>query len=567
MRIPATDISRVRETAAYKWADMAAHGGGKRLQCELVRLAARRFLEDLKRKDLYFDTDEYARLVKYYSIFKHTKGLLRGEAFILRPDQEFFLGQIVSWKRRSDGEKRIRETYKEVAKKNGKSWEAGGMAGYFLTACGESEAEVYSLATSEKQAGESWKAFKSMSKTNSRYRKALEYRSGEIRHPKSGSFFQPLPSTGDLLDGKNASFILADEYHLFKPRDDMSLLSLVSGSVARKYALTFKITTAGWNTFGSCYDERKRAETVLKGTVEMDSYLPMIFALDSEDDWQDEGNWHKANPALGISKSLSAMRLEYEKAVISPRTLNNFKNKQLDLWTNAEDNWLSVEQWRKCERTYTPGELQGKRCFLGLDLSDRRDLTALVLLFPEQDGILKPHALPYLYVPAVSAIRRETQDKVPYIAWSERGFVKLEDEGYINKTKIFEKIMSLSKTFDIQCVAYDPWHAGDIAEGLQSEGVDTLAVRQGFKTLSPACMQLEEWVVEEKFTYDGNEAMTWCAGNVVLRRDENNNICPDKRRSTERIDGIAGLLNAIVAMQTGAEKSKTISECPVRILS
>lgn len=566
MKIPATDIARVSRTPAYKWADMAAHGGGERLQCEFIRLAARRFLEDLKRKDLFFDVDEYERLVRYYGIFKHTKGLLRGQDFILRPDQEFFLGQIVGWKYRATGERRIRETYKEVAKKNGKSWEAGGIAGYFLTSAGEGEAEVYSLATSEKQAGESWKAFKSMSKTNARYRKCLEYRSGEIRHPKSGSFFQPLPSTGDLLDGKNASFILADEYHLFKPRDDMSLSSLVSGSVARAYSLVFKITTAGWNTFGSCYDERKRAENILKGTVQLDSYLPMIFTLDDGDDWQDERNWHKANPALGLSKSLSAMRLEYEKAVINPRTLNNFKNKQLDLWTNAEDNWLSVEQWRKCERQYKLGELSGKRCYLGMDLSDRRDLTALVLLFPEQDGIPKPHVLPYLYVPAVSAIRRETQDKVPYLAWSERGFVKLEDEGYINKGKIFEKIMSLSKTFDIMCVAYDPWHAGDIAESLQSEGVNTLAVRQGFKTLSPACAQLEEWVVEEKFTHNGNEAMAWCAGNVVLRRDENNNICPDKKRSTERIDGIAGLVNAIVSMQNGADKSKIIADCPVRFL-
>lgn len=561
-----TDIARVRRTDAYKWADAVSNGATEHPQCELVRQAARRFLDDLMRDDLFFDLEAYGRLVRYFGMFRHTKGLLRGQSFKLRPDQEFFLGQIAAWRIRGTGELRIRETYKEVAKKNGKSWEAGGMAGYALTSAGESEAEVYSLATSEKQAGESWKAFKSMSKTTLQYRKTLEYRTEEIRHPKSGSVFMPLPSTGDLLDGKNASFVLVDEYHLFKPRDDMSLQSLVSGSVARAYALTFKITTAGWNTFGSCYDERKRAEAVLKGTIQMDSYLPLIFTLDAGDDWQDERNWHKANPALGISKSLSAMRLEYEKAVVNPRLLNNFKNKQLDLWTNAEDNWLSVDAWRKCEKSCSLEALKGKFCFLGMDLSDRRDLTALVLLFPPQDGLDKAHILPYLFVPAVSAVRRETQDKVPYLAWSERGFVKLEDSGYINKTMIFEKIMQLSKTFDIRCVAYDPWHAGDIAEGLQSEGVETLAVRQGFQTLSPACKQLEEWISEEKLTHNGNEAMAWCAGNVVLRKDENNNISPDKRKSTERIDGIAALVNAIAAMQKGADKAKTITECPVRIL-
>ena len=187
MSISRTDTAAVKATPAYKWAfDVAT---GKDIQCEYVKLAADRFLRDLKRKDITFDVDEYARLNRYYSMFLHTKGLLRGERFVLRPDQQFVVGQLVAWKNRETGERRFTDAYKEVARKNGKSWEAGGLAGYHLTSAGESEAEVYTLATSEKQAGESWKAFRSMSKTCQKYAKTLEYRTGEIRHPKSGESF------------------------------------------------------------------------------------------------------------------------------------------------------------------------------------------------------------------------------------------------------------------------------------------------------------------------------------------------------------------------------------------
>ena len=173
MKLKQTDLAAVKATPAYKWAMESA--GVKSKQCEFVKLAADRFLRDLKRKDITFDVDEYARLNRYYSMFVHTKGLLKGERFVLRPDQQFVVGQLVAWKYRETGERRFTDAYKEVARKNGKSWEAGGLAGYHLTSAGESEAEVYTLATSEKQAGESWKAFRSMSKTMPRYAKTLEY--------------------------------------------------------------------------------------------------------------------------------------------------------------------------------------------------------------------------------------------------------------------------------------------------------------------------------------------------------------------------------------------------------
>lgn len=567
LKIPKTDLARVYETPAYKWAFEAALDASN--ECELVKLAALRFGRDLKRDDLYFDLDAYERVVRYYSMFRHTKGLLRGRRFELRPDQEFFIGQIMAWKNRSDGSRRITETYKEVARKNGKSWEAGGLAGYFLTANGESEPEVCSLATSAKQAAESWNAFRSMSRTAPRYARTLEYRIDVVRHPRSGGKFEPLPSVGENLDGRNPSFILIDEYHLFKRIDDQSRDSLKGGTGARSERLEFKITTGGSNPFGSCYEERKRAIDVLRGTADIDNYLPLIFTLDKGDDWTDERNWRKANPALGISKELSAMRELFNEAQYSPRLANAFKNKQLDLWTNAAEGWLSVDVWNALARPRPPEELRGKRCVVGMDLSETNDLTAFTFLFPPQDGLPKWYVRKIFYCPKLPAVIRQT-NKVPYLTWIDSGFIRCSGDKRIDMHYCADDILKEIRQggYAVEAFAYDAWKSNIIIDTITREGVPSRAVRQNYRELSPACRQLETLIDNGEIEHDGNPCMSFCVGNVVLDKDPNGNIKPNKVRSADKIDGVASLVDALAYFTntTDNPQERVIDDCPIRML-
>jgi phage terminase large subunit-like protein len=560
-----TDIASIKQTEAYKFAKECTEKSST--QCEYIKLCADRFLRDLKRDDLFFDVDAYERIIRYYRIFRHTKGFLKGERFDLRNDQKFFIGQIIAWKNRSDNSQRITETYKEVARKNGKSWEAGGLAGYHLTSAGEGEAEVYSLATSVRQASESWKAFKSMSKTNSKYAKTLEYRIGAVRHPKSASVFEPLASVGENLDGKNPSFILIDEYHLFRKIDDESRNSLRGGAVARNNRLEFKITTGGSNTFGSCFEERKRAIDVLKGTIELDFYLPIIFTLDDGDDWTDERVWHKANPALNISKSLSAMREEFRLAQHSPRLVNVFKQKQLDLWTNEAKAWLSVDDWRNLAKPIPAEELRGKHCIIGVDLSETNDLTAITFLFPPQDSLRNYYARTIFFCPSVPAVIRQT-NKVPYLTWQAQGFIRYSGEKRIDFKKVADEVMHEIKQggYAVDCIAFDAWKSNVLIEEFKKNGLNTQPIKQYYQQLSPACRMLEELIDKGEITNDGNECMTWNIGNVVLDTDPNGNVKPNKQKSSEKIDGVASLIDALAYLNLENKTSNIITECPIRLL-
>lgn len=562
MTLKQTDLAAVKATPAYKWAMESA--GVKSKQCEFVKLAAERFLRDLKRKDITFDVDEYARLNRYYSMFVHTKGLLKGERFVLRPDQQFVVGQLVAWKYRETGERRFTDAYKEVARKNGKSWEAGGLAGYHLTSAGESEAEVYTLATSEKQAGESWKAFRSMSKTMPRYAKTLEYRVGEIRHPKSGSIFAPLPSTGENLDGKNPSFIITDEYHLFRQQHDESRSSLRGGGGARKNIIEYKITTGGSNTFGSCYEERQRAINLLRGTIDLDMYLPIIFTLDKDDDWADERNWHKANPALGISKSLQFMRNAFTLTQHSARAISEFKTKQLDLWTNEVSAWLNVEDWRNLTREIPAEKLVGKRCIVGMDLGETNDLTAFAILFPPQDGLDKWYLRTRFFVPKVGAVIRET-NKVPYLTWAGQGYITFSGDKRVEMLHIAQEMLKDLSRYNVEFLAFDAWKSNVVIEAFKSAGIDCRPIKQYYQQLSPSCSMFAELIDKCDITHDGNPCMSFCVGNVVVDEDPNGNIKPNKRRSSEKIDGVAAVVDALAGYKMQTEK-KVITECPIRFL-
>lgn len=563
MKLKQTDLAAVKATPAYKWAMESA--GGKSTQCEFVKLAADRFLRDLKRKDIIFDVDEYARLNRYYSMFVHTKGLLKGERFVLRPDQQFVVGQLVAWKYRETGERRFTDAYKEVARKNGKSWEAGGLAGYHLTSAGESEAEVYTIATSEKQAVESWKAFRSMSKTMPRYAKTLEYRVGEIRHPKSGGIFAPLPSTGENLDGKNPSFIITDEYHLFRQQHDESRSSLRGGGGARKNIIEYKITTGGSNTFGSCYEERQRAINLLRGTIDLDMYLPIIFTLDKDDDWTDERNWHKANPALGISKSLKFMRNAFALTQQSARAISEFKTKQLDLWTNEVSAWLNVEDWRNLTREIPVEKLAGKHCIVGMDLGETNDLTAFAILFPPQDGLDKWYLRTRFFVPKVGAVIRET-NKVPYLTWAGQGYITFSGDKRVEMLQIAQEMLKELSRYNVEFLAFDAWKSNVVIEAFKTAGIDCRPIKQYYQQLSPACSMLSELIDKAEITHDGNPCMSFCIGNVVVDEDPNGNIKPNKRRSSEKIDGAAALVDALAGYLLKEGATKVITECPIRIL-
>jgi phage terminase large subunit-like protein len=190
--------------------------------------------------------------------------------------------------------------------------------------------------------------------------------------------------------------------------------------------------------------------------------------------------------------------------------------------------------------------LQGRACYVGIDLSSTKDLTALVGVFPDEDGF---DVLPEFFVPAESIRERSVRDRVPYDEWARRGELHTTPGNSVDYEYVRQTIKTWSTDFDMQLIGADPWNARDLLTRLtEQDGLVCVEVRQGFASLSAPAKSLERGILSRRLRHNGHPVLRWCVSNVALETDAAGNIKPSKSKSTERIDGVVALVIAIDQM-------------------
>jgi phage terminase large subunit-like protein len=153
--------------------------------------------------------------------------------------------------------------------------------------------------------------------------------------------------------------------------------------------------------------------------------------------------------------------------------------------------------------------------------------------------------LPYFWAPEQNAGKRERNDHAPYLTWARQGFLELTDGEVTDYTFILDRIAQLREKFDIREIAFDRWGAGSIITALQEQGCEVVQFGQGFASMSPACKEVERLVVSTRLRHPGKPVLTWCAANAVVEMDPAGNLKVNRRKSTEKIDGIVALAMAV----------------------
>ncbi len=511
---------------------------------ELVRLCVERHLRDLKAppNGCYFDRPAAERVLRFFGLLRHSKGEWRGKPFLLAPWQQFLLWVLFGWKR-ADGKRRFRSAYTEIARKNGKSTLAAGIALYLFCADGEGGAEVYASATKREQARIVWSEGKRMVQSSPALRRRIGIFKDNLHVEATASKFEPLGSAEDTLDGLNISGGIIDELHAHKTRDTYDVLETATG--ARTQPLIFCITTAGFNRQSICWELREYSLKVLKGVIEDDTWFAWIATIDEGDDWRDPKCWIKANPNLGISVKLDDLQRKCDKAKEIPAAQNNFRRLHLNEWTQQNERWIPIDLWRLCCAVVQLDLLKGRDCFVGLDLSSKIDLSALMALFPPAEPEELWKLLPYFFVPEDNIFERERRDRVPYGAWINGGHCIATNGNVIDYDEIAAKVRWLGNQVRLVEIAYDPWNAQHLANQLTNDGFQLVEFRQGFVSYNEPCKELEALIKSQRIAHGDHPVLTWCADNVAVDIDPAGNYKPNKAKSTERIDGIVALLMAL----------------------
>lgn len=529
---------------------------GDIVACKHIHRACVRHMRDLERNEFYYDVKAASRVYRFFELLKHVKGPDAGKRFTLQPFQKFILGNIFGWKNSDNGYRRFQQAYVEVPRKNGKSFLCSGVGLYGLLADGEGGPEIYSVATKIEQANIVWKVAVQIARGCAELGDLLKMRAHEIINDANNGSFKALASDSKTLDGLNPHIAIADELHAWQ--DSHLYFVIRDGMGARRQPLLFAITTAGSTPQGICHDIRLHVVKMLQSEPDFDDRVfGFISTIDEKDKWDEPRSWKKANPLLGTALGEAAFKDEVEQAKKIPSRKTEFCNVRLNIWINSKDAWLDVEQWRRLARPIKENDLLGKPCYIGLDMSATTDMTAIALVFPEiANG--KHYVLPKFYLPRKALLKRENESINFYRHWLNDGWLQEAGDSVISKDTISSTIIELAQNYDVEKVCVDPWHAAQIVSDLEEQGVPCLAVRQGYAHIGTACKELEGMIAGEEIEHNGNPIMSWNVANAVVDRDPNGNIKPNKKKSTDKIDGVSALLTAIAVMK--AEHCDTFND-------
>lgn len=522
---------------------------GRIIVGKLVRRAVERHVADLKhgrKRGLRFDRDKAQHAIDFFGFLRHSKGEWAGQPIKLESWQMFLLWVLFGWVR-ADGRRRFRTAYIEVARKNGKSTLMAGIGLYLFFADGEPGAEVYTAATKRDQArivhGESIR----MVRASAGLRQRIQIYKDNLHIPGTASKYEPLGADSDTMDGLNVHAGIVDEFHAHKSRAVWDVLDTATGS--RRQPMLAAITTAGFEQESICKENRDYAVNLLEGFQKDDfvddTFFGLIYTTDEKDDWQDEKNWPKANPNLGVSVKLDDLRRKAEKAKKIPTARNNFLCKHLNVWTSQVMAFIPVEAWDACFEEFDEALLLGRACIGGLDLASKLDISAFVLLFLPTEADPYYRVKCYFWMPEDRVEEHERSDHVPYRTWIDEGMITTTEGDIVDYNVIEEEIKALSEKYKIQEIAFDPYYATQLQTNLGDFGLTMIEFPQTIKHLGHPTKELEALVVAKVLRHDGNKVERWMLGNVAIRKDVNNSWRPDKKKSSKRIDGISALIDAL----------------------
>lgn len=527
-----------------------------------------------KRPGAYFDKAKADRAVEFIeTACRHVKGELAGQLFALEGWQRQVVRGMFGWMR-DNGTRLYREVYIEIPRKNGKSSMGAALALYLLFADGEPGGEIYSAAADTDQAAIVFGVAKGMveqdadlDSVSESFRRSIVYKSNS---------YHVLSADAPTKHGKNSSGILFDELHAQPNRELYDVLKTSTGS--RRQPLLIMFTTAGFDRNSICWEVHEYAEKVIDGTVNDPAFLPIIYAAEEGDDWTSEKTWKKANPNYGVSIKADYLKAECEKAKVTPAYENTFKRLHLNIWTEQETRWLQMSIWDKGNALpFNAAALKGRRCYGGLDLSDSNDLTAFVLVFPpdriafkakpEIDGDsvdridyaaldAEPfYVLPFFWIPEDNLRERVKRDHVPYDLWRDQGLITATPGNSIDHRYVALTLGQARLDYDLRGVIFDPWGSRKITGDLVDDYGFTLDVDEGkryqkpwlliapqtYQFWTPPLNDLVNFLQASKIAHGGNPVLRWNASNAVVEEGKFGGIRLTKKKSREKIDGMAAL--------------------------
>lgn len=441
-------------------------------------------------------------------------------------------------------------------RKNGKTTEIAAVELDMLCNDGEGSPQIYNIATMLDQAKLGFNAANKMRVQSPYLRKHIKKRAADLYFAHNLGYIKALASNSNSLDGLDVHCGVIDELAAIKNRDIYDLIKQAMG--ARMQPLLFCISTNGFVRNGIFDSQYEYAKKVIFGEVESKRFLPLIYELDSPDEWDKEECWIKANPGIGTIKKYDYLREMVAKAKADASFKATVMVKDFNIPQTGESAWLRFEDLNNEEMI--PEDIQFRYCIGGMDAADSVDLNAAKAICM-RPGDPKMYVKQMYWLPQAVIDEYENQgnrrgrDSVPYELWRQQGILRTVEGSKVDKSVFLDWFIELRDKEDIfpMYIGYDPWHIDDsLLRAFQAAfgKKAMIPIRQGVYTLSQPMKDMEADFKQHLFVYNNNPIDKWCLINTCVKTDVNGNIQPIKGLDrTQRIDGTLALLDAYVVLR------------------
>ena len=366
--------------------------------------------------------------------------------------------------------------------------------------------------------------------------------------------YTPLAYSQDGMDGKLANAFLADEAGAL---DEYPVEAMRSSQITLFNKLGIIISTQYPNDNNVMIDEIDIAKKSLDGLLEGQRVFALLYEPDDGykqgDKWQTEDNvLFQSNPvAVSHEYIFEELKKKRQLAIMYENKRENFLCKHCNILYKGlgVEGYIDIQKVKECKREKSDEWWQGRRVWVGLDLSQTDDNTAVAMV-TEDDGFVYARIMGFLPTDKIGI--KTAKESVDYQRLINQGECMACGDEVIDYTKVEGYIKEQIKSkfgAEVQQIGYDKWNAIATVQRLEQGGFTCVEIKQHSSVLHAPTKLLKELILSKKFVYDANRLLEINFQNARCTEDTNLNKYVNKKKSTGKVDMVVALLNAIYLLQ------------------